>query len=244
MKFGSWYHCLKQPQKTLVYAKALQHWADIAKPTLLGESWQLVEFIKELREWIEPFTTFTYAQVFDLVEPSNWVQVTPSKSMETINPLSPQKCSTSRDHRARTRGVVPTRGKGHSKVTIPSTVTVSSERTGALNIFTQWVKSLPGRSITQRQMSPPRFYEITRFLCRDDSTCITIDIPPELTTPPGLLAGTAMATMTSMWMCQDTVTGATYVDTVMASMSLISLRPTPMAVDCAMPSLEDLSDSD
>ena len=64
---------LKQPQKTLAYAKALQHWADLAKPVLPGESHQLVECIQELRRWMEPFTTFTDAQVFDLVEPSNWV---------------------------------------------------------------------------------------------------------------------------------------------------------------------------
>ena len=72
-RFGSQDYHLKQPQKTLTYAKALQHWADLAKPTLSGKSCQLAECIKELREWMEPFTTFTDAQVFDPVEPLNWV---------------------------------------------------------------------------------------------------------------------------------------------------------------------------
>ena len=49
LRFGSQDYQLKQPQKTLAYAKALQHWADLAKPTLLGESHQLAECIKELK---------------------------------------------------------------------------------------------------------------------------------------------------------------------------------------------------
>ena len=139
-RFGSQDYHLKQPQKALVYTKALQHWANLAKSTLLGKSCQLVECIKELREWMEPFTTFTDAQVFDPVDPSNWVRVNPSKSMETIEPMPPQECSNSRNCRARTRGVGPTRGKGYSRLTVPSTVstpTVSGQVTGALNIFTQ-----------------------------------------------------------------------------------------------------------
>ena len=71
LRFGSQDYCLEQPQKTLAYAKALQHWADLAKPTLPGESHQLAECIKELKEWMEPFTTFTDAKVFDPVEPSH-----------------------------------------------------------------------------------------------------------------------------------------------------------------------------
>ena len=53
-----------------------------------------------------------------------------------------------------------------------------------------------------------------------------------------------MATMTSTQMQQDVVTGVTYLDTVMASMSLGSLGATPTAVDCLMPALEDHTDSD
>ena len=51
-----------------------------------------------------------------------------------------------------------------------------------------------------------------------------------------------MATMTSMWVQKDVAMGATYVDTVMASMSLISLGPTPMAVNCPMTTVEDISE--
>ena len=159
-RFGSWDYCLKQPQKTLAYAKALQHWANLAKPTLLGESHQLVECIKELREWMEPFITFTDAQVFKPIEPLNWVWVTPSKSRETLKPFPHQECSSSRNCGTRMRGVGPTRGIGHSKLTIPSTVNIpagSSQKTGVPNIFTQWVKTQPGSPGMQRWKPPPRF---------------------------------------------------------------------------------------
>ena len=122
LRFSSQDYCLKQLQRTLAYAKALQHWAELARPTPSGESCQLVECVKEWREWMEPFTTFTDAQVFQLVEPLNWVWVTPSKSTLTLEPVPPQKHSNSRDCRARTRGMVSTRGIGHSKLIIPSRV--------------------------------------------------------------------------------------------------------------------------
>ena len=62
----------------------------------------------------------------------------------------------------------PTRGIGHLKLTIPSMVTVSSKRTGALNIFTQWVKMPLGSPITQKWMPLPGFAEIARSLWGDD----------------------------------------------------------------------------
>ena len=73
MQLGSQDYHLKQPQKTLAYAKALQHWAKLAKPTPPHEPCQLAECIKELREWMEPFTMFTDTQVFDQVELLNWI---------------------------------------------------------------------------------------------------------------------------------------------------------------------------
>ena len=85
-RFSSQDYHLKLPQKTLAYAKAIQHWANLATPTPSGKSHQLAECVKELREWMEPFTTFTDAQVFKPMEPLNWVWVTPSKSMETLKP--------------------------------------------------------------------------------------------------------------------------------------------------------------
>ena len=98
--------------------------------------------------------------------------------------------------------------------------------------------------VTQKQMPLPSFVEIARSLWGDDSPCRTIDVSLELTTAQGFLAGTAMTMVISSRVQQDTVTSVTYLDTVTASMSLISLGSTPMAVDCQMPVLENLTDSD
>ena len=53
-------------------------------------------------EGVEPFITLTEAEVFDPVEPLNWIQITPSKSMASIKSLPPWECSHSRNHWART----------------------------------------------------------------------------------------------------------------------------------------------
>ena len=88
----------------------------------------------------------------------------------------------------------------------------------------------------------PGFADIARSLWGDDAPCITIDLLLVLATSPGLLAGTAMATMMSMWLQQDAMMGATYVDTVTASVSLVSLGPTPMVGDCPTATLGDVTE--
>ena len=89
MRFATQDYCLSQPRKTLAYAKALQHWAEEAKHPMPGKLCQLAECIHELRGSMEPFTTLTDAEVFGEVEPSNWVQVTPSKSSEPAESTPP-----------------------------------------------------------------------------------------------------------------------------------------------------------
>ena len=49
--------------KTLAYAKAFQYWAERTKPLILGNPCQLVGSILELRQSIEPFTTFKDSKV-------------------------------------------------------------------------------------------------------------------------------------------------------------------------------------
>ena len=71
LKFSSQDYQIKQPQKTLAYAKVLQHWAEKAKPPTLGKPHQLAECIQELRETMEPLTTFRGEEVFCKVTPSN-----------------------------------------------------------------------------------------------------------------------------------------------------------------------------
>ena len=49
IQFGGQDYHMKQPKKTLAYAKALQQWAEKAQPPMPGEPCQLVECMWELR---------------------------------------------------------------------------------------------------------------------------------------------------------------------------------------------------
>ena len=55
IRSGAQYFLLKQTEWTLVYVKALQHWAKVAKPLQLGEPCQLAECVKELRKCMRSF---------------------------------------------------------------------------------------------------------------------------------------------------------------------------------------------
>ena len=272
MRFGLQDYHLKQLQKTLAYAKALQYWAELAKSTPPDKPHQLAECIQELREWMEPFITFTEAEVFKPVEPSNWVQITPSKSTETVEPPPPWECSHSRKCQARTRGKGLTRGMGCSKpLVIPSmvstsTLTISSQKTGAPNIFTQWVKTPPESPGTQRWMPLPRFAGIATSSPKVDTSLESTRAP--LWTPLSGLVEIAStlrrsqssrplpveeqalpqvvgSTMVVSRMVQDTW-GMTTIDMMTCQLHVMGLEPTqPSSITISeMPTLEDASESE
>ena len=60
---GSQDYWLGQLTKTLAYAKALQYWVERVKPLTLGKPHQWVGSILELRQAMEPFTTFEDSEV-------------------------------------------------------------------------------------------------------------------------------------------------------------------------------------
>ena len=57
--FASQDYRIKQPQKMLAYAKAWQFWAKKAQPHQASQPCQLAACVKELRELMEPLTSFT-----------------------------------------------------------------------------------------------------------------------------------------------------------------------------------------
>ena len=56
--------------------------------------------------------------------------------------------------------------------------------------------------------------------------------------------GTTLAAAMSTWVQQDAMIGAIYVDTVTASMSLMSFGPTPVVVGHPRATLEDVMESE
>ena len=62
-RMGSQDFCLGQPRKTWAYAKAVQYRAEKVKPLLPGKPCQLAESVLELRQAMEPLTTFQDSEV-------------------------------------------------------------------------------------------------------------------------------------------------------------------------------------
>ena len=130
----------------------------------------------------------------------------------------------------------------------------------------------PGSPISQKQTPPPGFAEIAQSL-RDNKlpqitinaalgltplsdlmavvtslkeghpSQMTIKIPQEMAAS-GFMLGSAITTTVTTWVCQDEMTGVTYMDTMTASMGLISLGTPLMADDHLMPTIEDVANTD
>ena len=67
---------LRQPQKTLAYAKALQFWAKKVQLPWAEKPCQLAACIRELREPMEPLATFTDEDILANDPPSPWKKIT------------------------------------------------------------------------------------------------------------------------------------------------------------------------
>ena len=100
MRFGSQDYHMRQLQKTLVCAKALQYWVEKAQLMPLDEHCQIAESVLELWQSMEPLTTFTNAEVLEDAPPSHWVKITSSQTLEPADPPTSWEHSHSRSHRA------------------------------------------------------------------------------------------------------------------------------------------------
>ena len=126
-RFGTQDFWLKQHEKTLAYAKALQHWAEVAKTPWLGELCKLAECVKELRQCMELLTTFTDEDILANDPPLSWKKITSlrySKEEEEEIPEPARAQSQSRSWRAHSWGsFLTSHFLGCSKpLVIPSTM--------------------------------------------------------------------------------------------------------------------------
>ena len=62
-RMGSQDYQLGQPRKTLAYVKALQYWVEWVKPLIPGKPHQLAGSVLELRQAMDPLTTFQDSKV-------------------------------------------------------------------------------------------------------------------------------------------------------------------------------------
>ena len=231
-KFGSQDYCMKQPQKTLAYAKVLQFCVEKAQLPMPGQPHQLAECLQELREAMELLMTFTDEKVLHNDVPSHWVKITSSRTTKPAEPAISWEWSCSRSRRTHAQGsflVTHSRRPAEPTTTpVVSSLTISSQR----------AKSLLGSPSKQQWKPLPSFAEIARSLQGDNSPYISVEVPQKLTAPQCLLVGAAMAMMVSTRLHQDGVLGTTYLDMVTTSMSLVGLGATPRVVNHPMPTLD------
>ena len=145
-RFGMQDFHVKQPLKTLAYAKVLQHWAEAAMPPHLGNLCKLAECVEELRQCMEPLTTFRDEEFCTKDPPSGWVIITPSQCCKVVGEEAQEAAraqSYSRTQRAHSQGSFLTPLLGHGRhLIVPATTTAStpttpSRQTGMPDIFSQ-----------------------------------------------------------------------------------------------------------
>ena len=84
---------------------------------------------------------------------------------------------------------------------------------------------------------------MVRSLHGDSPPQVVKGVPPELVEEQDP-ARMVESTMFSAQLLQDSVSGATYMDMVTCSMSLVGFGVTPSTVDCCMPALQGEGDTD
>ena len=176
MQFGSQDFWLTQPQNTLAYAKALQHWVEKAQPPTPGKSHQLVGSVLELWCMMEVLTTFTNEEVLEDTPPSNWVKITLSKLAEPAQ----RECSHSRTHWAHARGsFLAAYGEGWPQATA-ITQRASQQAAPAQEVMPQ-----QAGSSSQCPIPPPGFVEIAWSLHGDNPPRVVAGIHLELAEDQG-----------------------------------------------------------
>ena len=121
IKFSGQDYHMWQLQKTLVYAKALQYWAEKAQPPHPGKPYKLAESAQELCQVMEPLDTFMGVEVLEDHLSSNWQMIIPSRKTELAQPDegNQRDRSHSRNQRAHARGAfTAAHSMGHSKPTV------------------------------------------------------------------------------------------------------------------------------
>ena len=225
MPFGSHDFWLTQPQKTLAYTKALQHWVEKAQPLTPGEPHQLTKSVLELQCAMESLTTFTNEEVLEDVLPSNWVKITSSRAAKP----TPRECSYSRTQRARATGSFSgVHGEKWSQAT--ATTQMSSEQA------TPTHKAMPEQTDSSNQclVPPPGFVEIPQSLHGDNLPRVVSGTVPELADVQGPIQMVG-SSMLSTWLFMDATSGVIHIDMVMCSMDLVGVGYIPQQKTTTFP---------
>ena len=225
---------LKQPQKTLANAKALQHLPEKAQPLTSGKLHPTGrKCAGTLTQDGAPYDIYWWKSPGRPLV-SNWVRITPSKLAEP----TPRECSHSRTHRTHARGsFLAAYHKGWSKASTTAQ-TVSQPAATA-----QEVKPKQEYTIHWWPSPSPGFAEIAWSLHGDNPPQVVTGIPPEVAKDqsPIQMVGSIMF---SAQLFKDVTSRAMCIKMVTCSMNLEGVEIIPPLDDHAISALLDEEDSD
>ena len=177
MHFGGQDYRLKQPEKALAYAKALQYWAEKAQPACPSKPCWLAEGMWELHQTMEPLVTFTDVEVLGYDWPSNWQRITPSRLMESEQPDQEnwREISHNRSCQAHAMGAFTTDHGGGGPTVSTTAHIVTPEVAPTVEMGTE-----PRDTIIWQPLPPPGFADIAWSLWKDNPCQVVVGIPLEL----------------------------------------------------------------
>ena len=223
------YHdiCLSQVQHTITYAMALQCWAEWVHPPVPNQPCHLAESLQELWQVMKPLVSFGEEEVFAIMVPSNWMEVIPPWSMETMlqSPQESQKCHTC-STRAHPRGSMTATW---SEDRPAATATQATEATEALAIPPWESRPCHPLSDSQPLCSPPGFLGIAQTLGTEEPMesspppVITSILTQETIDPYEVMGMVVMAAR----LLRNQATGEMLVDVQVCFEGIVGLRLDP-----------------
>ena len=256
--------CEVQREKTIAYAHALQYWVEESNPPTGGQPCQLAESVKELREEMRCYLSFTDHKVFEGVTPLEETIPNPveeshlASEMDTIVNVPKESATREAPLELAQERKCP-KFHGWEKVLHPSQlVAVVGKAPCPSRILEQTYQleaanDQPTRKVHSETPSPAQELEVVHqwkptpgFV--DITTCLSSQLSKEvLETPPvlvmmGMMVAPGVVTMSSSQVVWDEAIGATYLDTVTTSIGRVALNVAEDEVIVLALNIEDVLD--
>ena len=251
-------------EKTIAYAHALQYWAEKSNPPTGEQPCQLAESVKELREEMRCYLSFTDHKVFEgVIPPEETIpdQVEESHLASKMDMIVnvPKESATREAPLELAQERKCPKFPGWEKVLHPSQPVVvvgkpphpsrSLEQTYLLEAACdQPMKEVPAETPSPAQVlevahqwkPTPRFMDVTTSL-RSQLSEEALETPP-IPVVMGMMAAPGVVTMSTSQVVWDEANGPTYLDTVTTFIGRVALNVPEDKVIVSGPKIEDIMD--
>ena len=253
-----------QREKTIAYTHALQYWVEKSNPPAGGQPHQLAGSVKELREEIRFYLSFTDQEVFEGVTPPEGMPTglteesqLPNETARTVT--TPKESTTKETPQELTKERKCPKFPRWEKVLHPSQPVAvvgqpphpsrSLEQTYLLGAaHDQPMKTVPSETPSPMQglevahwwVPTPSFLDVTT--CLRNQLLEEVPEAPPILVAMGMMAAPGMVTMSASCVVWDEATGATYLDMVTTSIGIVALSVPEGGSIMPGPEIEDIMD--